>query len=157
MYLCRWQKTFLQAHVENPAVFVTFQGIYCNNIEYFSWLYRGRIRDVIGTKVLRVFLLAIHSHRSLVRNVNIVYENLKSENSQDYAQKNLDEIVRSWIRIQVADDWICTLPNFIILCQPFANISNGKPATTPDWPMHSVLQKVLKYNVTKKRPGNCYI
>jgi hypothetical protein len=51
--------------------------------------------DVIETKVLRVFLLAIHSHlyyRSkiglkLVCNVNIVYGNIKSENSQDYAQK----------------------------------------------------------------------
>ncbi len=58
--------------------------------------------EVIGTKVLRVFLLAIHRHlyqRSysptalrksglkLVCNVNIVYRNLMSENSQDYAQK----------------------------------------------------------------------
>jgi hypothetical protein len=56
--------------------------------------------DVIGTKVLRVFLLAIHGHLSyrfysppplrksglkLVCNVNNVYGNLKSENSQDYA------------------------------------------------------------------------
>ncbi len=63
--------------------------------------------DVIGTKVFRVFLLAIHSHPSppplpsksglkLVCNVNIVYGNLKSENSQDNAQnRNLNEIVRS--------------------------------------------------------------
>ncbi len=59
--------------------------------------------DVIGTKVLRVFLLAIQSPLpadftppaplesglKLVCkcNVNIVFENLKSENSQDYAQK----------------------------------------------------------------------
>jgi hypothetical protein len=58
--------------------------------------------DIIGTKVLRVFLLAIHSHLycgfysppplrksglKLVCNVNIVYENLMSENSQDYAQR----------------------------------------------------------------------
>ncbi len=57
--------------------------------------------DVIGTKVLRVFLLAIQSPLpadftpplesglKLVCkcNVNIVYENLKSEISQDYAQK----------------------------------------------------------------------
>ncbi len=60
--------------------------------------------DVIGTKVLRVFLLAIHSPTTkefyslpppllgqsglkLVCNVNIVYGNLKSEISQDYAQK----------------------------------------------------------------------
>ncbi len=59
--------------------------------------------DEIGTKVLRVFLLAFYSYLykvfftllpplrksglKLVCNVNIVYENLKSENSQDYAQK----------------------------------------------------------------------
>ncbi len=59
--------------------------------------------DVIGTKLLRVFLLAIHSHLYLLRilspsptrasvlkmvyNVNVIYRNLKSENSQDYAQK----------------------------------------------------------------------
>ncbi len=41
--------------------------------------------DVIGTKVFRVFLLA--SGSKLVCNVNIVYRNLKSENTQDYAQK----------------------------------------------------------------------
>jgi hypothetical protein len=54
--------------------------------------------DVIGTKVFRVFLLAIHSYLDqrillptplrktglkLVFNVNIGYRNLKSENSQD--------------------------------------------------------------------------
>jgi hypothetical protein len=43
--------------------------------------------DAIGTKILRVFLLVI-------QNVNIVYGNLKSENSQDYA-RNLNEIVCS--------------------------------------------------------------
>ncbi len=53
--------------------------------------------DVVREKVLRIFLLAIHSHLSmlftvtsglkLVCNVNIVDRNLKSENSQDYAQK----------------------------------------------------------------------
>ncbi len=59
--------------------------------------------DVIGTKVLRVFLLAIHSQLyqrvllppphleksglKLACNVHIVCGNLKSENSQDYAQK----------------------------------------------------------------------
>ncbi len=59
--------------------------------------------DVIGTKVLRVFLLAIHSHLftngfyspsslsksgfKLVCNVNIVYGKIKSKISQDYAQK----------------------------------------------------------------------
>jgi hypothetical protein len=50
--------------------------------------------DVIGTKV---FLLAIHSHLykwillsplKLVCYVNIVYGNLKSEKSQDYAHKH---------------------------------------------------------------------
>jgi hypothetical protein len=60
--------------------------------------------DVIGTKVFRVFLLASHnlykriyppppspskSGLKLVCNVNILYGNLKSENSQDYAQKSL--------------------------------------------------------------------
>ncbi len=61
--------------------------------------------DVAGTKVSIVFLLAIHSHvlyywfysphpsplsksvLKLVCNVDIVYGNLKSENSQDYVQK----------------------------------------------------------------------
>jgi hypothetical protein len=58
--------------------------------------------DVIGTKVLRVFVLAIHSHLylrfyspfpleqkwlKLVCNVQTVYANRKSEKSQDYAQK----------------------------------------------------------------------
>ncbi len=60
--------------------------------------------DVIGTKVLRLFLVAVHCHLTnrlysppppplsksglkLVCNVNIVYRNLKPENFQDYAQK----------------------------------------------------------------------
>ncbi len=57
--------------------------------------------DVIGTKVLRVFLLDIHSHLcqrilfpalsksglKLVCNVNSVNRHLKPENSQDYSQK----------------------------------------------------------------------
>jgi hypothetical protein len=57
--------------------------------------------DVIGTKVLGVFFLDIHSHLhlrillppmsksglKLVCNINIVHGNLKSANSQDYAQK----------------------------------------------------------------------
>ncbi len=53
--------------------------------------------DIIGTKVVIVFPLAIHSHLyctngfypvwNRVCNVNTVYGNLKSENSQDYAQK----------------------------------------------------------------------
>jgi hypothetical protein len=59
--------------------------------------------DVIRTKAFRVFLLAIHSRlysgfysllplsksglKLRVCNVNIVYENQKSENSQDYSQK----------------------------------------------------------------------
>jgi hypothetical protein len=54
--------------------------------------------DVNETKVLRVVLLAFHglyypspplskSGLKLVCNVNFVYGNLKSENSQDYAQK----------------------------------------------------------------------
>ncbi len=65
----------------------------------------AKFLDVIGTKVLRVFLLAINSHLSplllsksnlkLVCNVNIVYGNLKSEISQDYAQKPQQKIVRS--------------------------------------------------------------
>jgi hypothetical protein len=59
--------------------------------------------DVIGTKVLRVFLLVIHSHPlqtglnpplpppskiglKLVCNVNILYGNLKSKESHKYAQ-----------------------------------------------------------------------
>jgi hypothetical protein len=61
--------------------------------------------DVTGTKVSRVFLLAIHSHPllkdfppppppfpleqslKLVCNLNIVYGNLKTENFQDNSQK----------------------------------------------------------------------
>ncbi len=54
--------------------------------------------DVTRTKVFRVVLLAIHCHLNLrilpsksglklIGNVNIVYGNLKSENSRDYAQK----------------------------------------------------------------------
>jgi hypothetical protein len=53
--------------------------------------------DVIRTKVLRVFLLAIHSHLyyitdftpppSTIKLVFNVHRNLKSENSQDYVQK----------------------------------------------------------------------
>ncbi len=65
--------------------------------------------DVIGTKVLRVFLLVIYSHLykdipppppksglKLVCQVSIVYGNLKFENSQDYAQKSQ----RNFIRLQ---------------------------------------------------------
>jgi hypothetical protein len=46
--------------------------------------------DVIGTKVLKAFLLDVHSQSGLKLldyNRNIVFGNLKSENSQDYAQK----------------------------------------------------------------------
>jgi len=58
--------------------------------------------DVIGTKVLRVFLVATvftvtllrdftrspnKSGLKLVCSVNIVYGNLKTENPQDYARK----------------------------------------------------------------------
>ncbi len=60
-------------------------------------LFRGRILGRIRDKSFRVFLLAIHdpppsppnkSGLKLVCNVNhCVYGNLKSENSQDYAQK----------------------------------------------------------------------
>jgi hypothetical protein len=48
---------------------------------------------VIGTKVLGVFLLAIHSHLyygfglKRICYVKTEYGNLNSENSQDYAQK----------------------------------------------------------------------
>jgi hypothetical protein len=66
---------------------------------------RPKFLDVIVTKALRVFLLAIHRHLTstngfyssppplsksglkLVCKANIVYGNLKFENSQDYAQK----------------------------------------------------------------------
>jgi hypothetical protein len=50
----------------------------------------------MGTNVLRVFLLSIHSllpptppppRAKVVRDVNIVYGNLKSDKSQDYVQK----------------------------------------------------------------------
>ncbi len=74
--------------------------------------------DVIGKKVLRVVLLDINSHLyrltgltppppphplsksglNLVCYVNIVFRNLKSENSQDLP-RNLIEIVHSWIRL----------------------------------------------------------
>jgi hypothetical protein len=65
--------------------------------------WEAQFLDVIGIKVLRVFLFAIQSHLykwisppplplnksglKLVCNVNIVYGNLKSEISQDNAQK----------------------------------------------------------------------
>jgi hypothetical protein len=68
------------------------------------WDTEAKFSDVIGTKVFRVYLFAIHSHiylqillpppspcckcgLKLVCNVNIVYGNLKSESSQDYAEK----------------------------------------------------------------------
>jgi hypothetical protein len=70
--------------------------------------------DIIGTNLLRVFLFAIHSYLltdftplplplskcglELVYNVNIVYGNLKHENTQDYAQK--PQIVRSWVLLK---------------------------------------------------------
>ncbi len=54
--------------------------------------------DVIGTKVLRVFPPCFSQSRflflrgkgglKLVCNVNIVYGNFRSENSQDYGQKH---------------------------------------------------------------------
>jgi hypothetical protein len=46
--------------------------------------------DVIGTKGLRILLPPLSLSKSglkLVCNVNIIYRNFKSENSQDYAQK----------------------------------------------------------------------
>ncbi len=73
----------------------------CQNVPKLSTP-EAEFLDVIWTKVLELFLLAIHSHLylwtllppppsksglKLVCNVNIVYKNLKSENSQDYALK----------------------------------------------------------------------
>ncbi len=65
--------------------------------------------DVIGPKVLRIFqgysLVTSTSWAKvvlkLVGNVNIVYGNLKSENSK-IMDRNLNEIVRSWIRLRFA-------------------------------------------------------
>ncbi len=83
--------------------------------------FEAEFLDVIGPKVLRVFLRAIHSHLytnkfysplppsplskswlELVCHVNIVYGNLKSENnSQDYAQKPQQ---RNWTFMNSASD-----------------------------------------------------
>jgi hypothetical protein len=76
--------------------FTSFEGVPCFRIP----VPEAEFLDVIGTKVLRAFLLSIHSHLhyefypppsksglKLVCNVNIVFGNLKSKNSQDYAQK----------------------------------------------------------------------
>ncbi len=72
--------------------------------------------DVIGTKVFRVFLPAFHRHLyygfyswgekgglKLVCNVNIVYGNFRSENSQNMP-RNLKEIGRS--RIMYIGSWM---------------------------------------------------
>ncbi len=90
-------------------------------VGWFWLIFRTRLRypeaeflDVIGTKILRVFLLAIHTHSHLSNrillplppppppsrakgvwnlcNVNIVYGNLKYENCQDYAQKHQQKL-----------------------------------------------------------------
>ncbi len=62
--------------------------------EHFIRKPQAEFLDIIGTKVLSVFLLAIYSHLYLEilsptskSGLNILYGNLKSENSQDYAQK----------------------------------------------------------------------
>ncbi len=83
---------------------------FCKKNQYWEDMYHGvqvsscpeaEFLDVTGTKVLRVFLLAFHSHfyyrilliplsksgLKLICNVDILYGNLKSENSQDYAQR----------------------------------------------------------------------
>jgi len=93
--------------------------------------------DVIGTKVLRVFLLAIHSHLylrilpfpplsksglKLVCNVNIVYGNLKSEKSQDDAQKpqrnctfmNSASVLETLNGLPQEVGMVCTLLNSIM-------------------------------------------
>jgi hypothetical protein len=65
--------------------------------------------DVIGAKFSRIFqgysLVTSTSWAKvvlkLVGNVNIVYGNLKSENSK-IMDRNLNEIVRSWIRLRFA-------------------------------------------------------
>jgi hypothetical protein len=86
--------------------------VFLTVMQYFSSIFSfvlkycmhcwGRILGSNWDKLLRVFLLAIHCHlykrilsppplsksgSKLVCIVNIVYDNLKSENSQDYAQK----------------------------------------------------------------------
>jgi hypothetical protein len=69
--------------------------------QLFNKTTEAEFLDVIWTKVLRVFLLAVHSHfyygfhpqlaplsksgLKMVCHVNIVNGNLKSEKSQDYA------------------------------------------------------------------------
>ncbi len=75
--------------------------------------------DVVGTKGLTVFLLTIQwilpplppskSCLNIVCNVNIVYRNLKSENSQlKIVPRNLNEIVRSSIPFQDCAPVQCT-------------------------------------------------
>ncbi len=73
----------------------------------------AKFLDIIGTKVLRVFLLAIHSHLyyiylppppsktvKIVCNVNTLSGNLNSENSPRLCLETLNEIIPSWILLQ---------------------------------------------------------
>ncbi len=74
----------------------------------------------MGTEVLRCFTSTngfyspppplSKSSLKLVCNINLVYRNLKSENSQDYA-RNLNEIVRSWIRLLLFLKQTCQIFN----------------------------------------------
>ncbi len=102
--ICHW--SILKWASQDMTQFFFFSG----HSALFPWRLRcvteAEFLDIIGTRVLRVFHLAIHSHlyyrilyppppprwaivvRNWFWNVNIVYRILKSENSQDYSQKS---------------------------------------------------------------------
>ncbi len=84
---CNWDKSLYSLFL------ITHLCLLICTLQYNIMSTEAEFLDVIGTKV---FLLAIHSHLykwillsplKLVCYVNIVYGNLKSENSQDYAHK----------------------------------------------------------------------
>jgi hypothetical protein len=141
---------FIWALPASPLLpFFTLWKVYCVLIVQSNetGLTEGEFLDVIGTKVWRVFLFAIYSQSpiltdfsplpppppsksglKLVCNVNIVFGNLKSENSQDYKimPRNLNESVRSWIRL-------CGLPFLslrkisLVFFNKFLNRGEGVP------------------------------
>jgi hypothetical protein len=85
-------------------VFSLFQ-LFSSHFSFFIFS-KAEFLDVIGTQVLRVFLLVIHSHlyygipppprakwfETVLYNVDVVYGNFKSENSKDCAQPDLKKM-----------------------------------------------------------------
>ncbi len=120
----------------------------------YNFLTEAEFLGVIGTNVLWVFLLHSHIYQRILPlppleqkwlipfcYVNIVYANIKYENSQDYA-RNLNEIERSWIRLHFSESFDSTRTyQWILYSQETAPLKamGGEGSLTYSWTYLSLI------------------